>query len=45
MKTVLPERSLHIRARLNFIVQQMLDVAQDELSKIVLTKGMQNFII
>ncbi|MGX6960076.1 MAG: HEPN domain-containing protein [Rickettsia endosymbiont of Pentastiridius leporinus] len=36
MKTVLPERSLHIRARLDFIVQQILDIAQDKIVMIIL---------
>ncbi|HJD55978.1 MAG TPA: nucleotidyltransferase domain-containing protein [Rickettsia endosymbiont of Pyrocoelia pectoralis] len=36
MKTVLPERSLHIRVRLDFIVQQILDVAQDKIAMIIL---------
>lgn len=30
MKTTLPERSLKIGARLNFIVQQILDIAQEK---------------
>ncbi len=30
MKTTLPERSLKIRARLNFIVQHILDIAQEK---------------
>ena len=36
MKTVLPERSLKIRARLNFIVQQILELAQDKIAMIIL---------
>ncbi len=36
MKTTLPERSLKIRARLNFIVQQILDIAQDKIAMIIL---------
>ncbi|AEK75215.1 hypothetical protein Rh054_06795 [Rickettsia conorii subsp. heilongjiangensis 054] len=30
MQTTLPERSLKIRARLNCIVQQVLDIAQEK---------------
>ncbi len=29
MKTELPERSLHVRVRLNFTVQHILELAQD----------------
>ncbi|WP_395476952.1 nucleotidyltransferase domain-containing protein [Rickettsia endosymbiont of Pantilius tunicatus] len=36
MKTVLPERSLHIKGRLNFIVQQILELAQDKIAMIIL---------
>ncbi|MDE8611412.1 HEPN domain-containing protein [Rickettsia felis] len=36
MKTTLPERSLKIEARLNFIVQQILDIAQDKIAMIIL---------
>ncbi|KHO03369.1 HEPN domain-containing protein [Rickettsia felis] len=36
MKTTLPERSLKIQARLNFIVQQILDIAQDKIAMIIL---------
>ncbi|MGI4752333.1 MAG: nucleotidyltransferase domain-containing protein [Janthinobacterium lividum] len=36
MKTELPERSLHIRGRLNFIVQQILELAQDKIAMIIL---------
>jgi len=36
MKTTLPERSFKIRARLNFIVQQILDIAQDKIAMIIL---------
>ncbi|WP_395477170.1 nucleotidyltransferase and HEPN domain-containing protein [Rickettsia endosymbiont of Pantilius tunicatus] len=36
MKTELPERSLHIRGRLNFIVQQILKLAQDKIAMIIL---------
>ncbi|MCZ6903252.1 MAG: nucleotidyltransferase domain-containing protein [Rickettsia endosymbiont of Ixodes persulcatus] len=36
MKTTLPERSLKISARLNFIVQQILDIAQDKIAMIIL---------
>ncbi|MCC8407188.1 MAG: nucleotidyltransferase domain-containing protein, partial [Rickettsia endosymbiont of Ecitomorpha arachnoides] len=36
MKSTLPERSLKIRARLNFIVQQILDIAQDKIAMIIL---------
>ncbi|MFQ3887625.1 MAG: nucleotidyltransferase domain-containing protein [Rickettsia conorii subsp. raoultii] len=36
MKTTLPQRSLKIQARLNFIVQQILDIAQDKIAMIIL---------
>ncbi|WP_341794671.1 HEPN domain-containing protein [Rickettsia endosymbiont of Rhinocyllus conicus] len=36
MKTILPERSLHIRGRLDFIVQQILELAQDKIAMIIL---------
>ncbi|QQV74640.1 hypothetical protein H6P87_00176 [Rickettsia tillamookensis] len=36
MKTTLPERSLKIEVRLNFIVQQILDIAQDKIAMIIL---------
>ncbi|MCC8369996.1 MAG: HEPN domain-containing protein [Rickettsia endosymbiont of Stiretrus anchorago] len=36
MKTLLPERSLHINGRLNFIVQQILELAQDKIAMIIL---------
>ncbi|MCC8377186.1 MAG: nucleotidyltransferase domain-containing protein [Rickettsia endosymbiont of Graphium doson] len=36
MKTVLPERFLKIRARLDFIVQQILEIAQDKIAMIIL---------
>ncbi|QQV75399.1 hypothetical protein H6P87_00955 [Rickettsia tillamookensis] len=36
MKTILPDRSLKIQARLNFIVQQILDIAQDKIAMIIL---------
>ncbi|WP_341791601.1 nucleotidyltransferase domain-containing protein [Rickettsia endosymbiont of Gonocerus acuteangulatus] len=36
MKTALPERSLHIRGRLDFIVQQILELAQDKIAMIIL---------
>ena len=36
MKTTLPERSLKIRVRLNFIVQQILELAQDKIAMIIL---------
>ncbi|MGX6960411.1 MAG: HEPN domain-containing protein [Rickettsia endosymbiont of Pentastiridius leporinus] len=36
MKTTLPERSSHIRIRLDFIVQQILGVAQDKIAMIIL---------
>ncbi|HJD57794.1 MAG TPA: HEPN domain-containing protein [Rickettsia endosymbiont of Ceroptres masudai] len=36
MKTTLPERYLKIEARLNFIVQQILDIAQDKIAMIIL---------
>ena len=36
MKTTLPERSLKIQARLNFIGQQILDIAQDKIAMIIL---------
>ena len=36
MKTVLPERSLHIKVRLDFIVQQILEIAQDKIAMIIL---------
>ena len=36
MKTVLPERSLKIRARLDFIMQQILELAQDKIAMIIL---------
>ncbi|BBJ32274.1 hypothetical protein RAS_13830 [Rickettsia asiatica] len=36
MKTTLPECSLKIQAKLNFIVQQILDIAQDKIAMIIL---------
>ncbi|MGI4752805.1 MAG: hypothetical protein ACRYE8_03645 [Janthinobacterium lividum] len=36
MKTELPERSLHIRGRLNFIMQQILELVQDKIAMIIL---------
>ncbi|MEY4463977.1 MAG: hypothetical protein RLZZ81_948 [Pseudomonadota bacterium] len=36
MKTTLPDRSLKIQAKLNFIVQQILDIAQDKIAMIIL---------
>ncbi|MCC8377620.1 MAG: HEPN domain-containing protein [Rickettsia endosymbiont of Graphium doson] len=36
MKTVLPERSSHIKIRLDFIVQQILEIAQDKIAMIIL---------
>ncbi|WP_082022257.1 nucleotidyltransferase domain-containing protein [Rickettsia hoogstraalii] len=36
MKTILPDRSLKIQARLNYIVSQILDIAQDKIAMIIL---------
>ncbi|MFY9590125.1 HEPN domain-containing protein [Rickettsia endosymbiont of Halotydeus destructor] len=36
MKTILPDRSLKIQVRLNYIVSQVLDIAQDKITMIIL---------
>ncbi|MFY9589199.1 HEPN domain-containing protein [Rickettsia endosymbiont of Halotydeus destructor] len=36
MKTILPDRSLKIQVRLNYIVSQILDIAQDKIAMIIL---------
>ncbi|ABV73344.1 NT (nucleotidyltransferase) domain and HEPN (higher eukarytoes and prokaryotes nucleotide-binding) domain [Rickettsia canadensis str. McKiel] len=43
MKTTLPERSLKISAILNFIVQQILDIASDKITMIILYGSFTKF--